>query len=329
VNHRVFGSTDLKVSEIGLGCASLGGGLYYRDDSESIYTLQKAYDAGINFYDTSDVHGLGRGQILIGRSFKGKRDRVVIASKTGVLYSPFGMLALKMRSILRPLGHLLQPFKNSLLRLRASQKRYNYSPNYLRQAVERSLKYLKTDYLDLFQLYNPPTSVLVRGEFCETFETLRKEGKIRYYGVACETVEDALICMDIPGISAVQIIVNLLDQEPILKLLPKVREKNIGIIANHPRAMGLLTNTHSDIMGDISMYDRNELDIRSERAREFEFLIKRDRTLAQAALQFVLQFSGVSVVIPRAVNREQLEENLGALTAPPLTKEELIKIYSI
>lgn len=330
MKYRQFGNTELRVSEIGLGCASLGGGLYHRDDRESINTLLQAFDSGINFYDTSDVHSLGRSQELIGEAFKGRRDRVVIASKTGILYSPLATFTLKLRSIVGPVGQLLKPFKKPLHRLRASQKRYDYSPNYLRQAVERSLKYLNTDYLDLFQVYNPPTSVLIRGDFCEIFEKLKKEGKIRYYGVACATVGDSVSSLLLPGISAIQVIINLLDQEPIKKLLPKANDKKIAIVANHPRAMGLLTNTHRDIMGDLSNYDQSELNDRYKRARDFEFLIKPDRTLAQASIKFVLQLHGVSVAIPRAVNRGELYEMLGSLTAPLLTSEELemIKLLS-
>jgi len=328
MNYRSFGKTDLKVSEIGLGCASLGGGLYYKDDRESINTLLQAFDSGINLYDTADSYGLGKSQMLIGQAFRSKRDRVIIASKIGFFYSNLGRLALRMRPLLRPVSRFLSPMKDSLHRMRASQKHYDFSPNYLIKAVDGSLKRFQSDYLDLFQLYNPPTSILEKGDFCETLESLKTQGKIRYYGVACVTVDDALICLRHPGISSVQVDISLLDQEAIKKLLPIAQEKKLAVIARHPRAMGLLTNTHSDIMGDVSLYAQGELKSKRKKAEAFRFLIKTNRTLAQAAIQFLLQLEGVSVAIPRAVDREQLEENLGALTAPPLTTEELSKIYS-
>ncbi len=329
MNYRSFGNTDLKVSEIGLGCQSLGGGLYYKDDQESIKTLLQAFDSGINLYDTSDHYSQGASENLIGRAFKGKRDQVIIATKAGTCYSPIGSLALRMRPLLRPVSRFLRPMKISLHLMRASQKHSDFSVVYLTKAVHGSLKRLQTDYIDLFQLHKPPLSILEKGDFCETLEKLKNRGKIRYYGVSCATVEDALICLKHPGISSVQLAISLLDQEAITKLLPLAKERKLAVIARNPRAQGHLTNTLSDIMAETYARNQREFEDRKNRAKKFQFLIKQDRTLAQSALQFVLQLQGVSVVLPRATNREQLKENLGALTAPPLTKVELTRTYSI
>lgn len=329
MEYRSFGKTHLKVSEIGFGCQSLGGGLYYRDDLESIKTLHQALDSGVNFYDTSDHYSQGASEILIGRAFKGKRDKVFIATKAGTRYSPIGSLALRMRPFLRPMSHVLRPMKISLHLMRASQKHSDFSAEYLTKGVGRSLKRLQTDYLDLFQLHKPPSSILEKGDFCETLEKLKDQGKIRYYGVSCATVEDALICLKYPGISSVQVGISLLDQEAITKLLPIAKEKKLAVIARNPRAQGHLTNTLSDIMAETYARNQREFEERKNKAKQFQFLVKENRTLAQAALQFVLQLHGVSVVIPRAVNREQLEENLGALTGPPLTEVELERTFSL
>jgi len=329
MNYRSFGKTDLRVSELGLGCQSLGGGLYYRDDQESIETLHQAFDSGINFYDVSDHHSQGASESLLGRAFKDRRDRVIITSKAGLAYSSLGSFALRIRPLLRPVSSFLRPIKSTLHFMRASQLRYDYSPQYLTQAIERSLKRLQTDYLDLFQLYKPSSIIIQKGDFCEALEKLKAQGKIRYYGVACLTVDDALLCLRYPGISSVQVAISLIDQEAITKLLPLIQEKKVALIARHPRAIGLFTESQSDIMGDASAYSRSEIEERKMRAKAFRFLIKEDRTMAQAAIQFVLQLQGVSVVLPRAVNRKQLEENLGALIAPLLTKGELMKIYSM
>lgn len=329
MNYRSFGKTDLKVSEIRFGCQSLGGGLYYRDDSESIMTLQQAFGSGINFYDTSDHYSQGMSERLIGRAFKDRRDRVILSSKAGTLYSSIGSLALRMRPLLRPMSYLLHPMKISLHLMRASQKDSDFSAEYLTKAVHGSLRRLQTDYLDLFQLHKPSSSILERGDFCETLEKLKDQGKIRYYGVSCATVDDALICLKHPGISSLQVGISPLDQEAITKLLPVAQEKKLAVIARNPRAQGHLTNTLSDIMAETYARNQREFEDRKNRAKKFQFLIKENRTLAQAALRFVLQLHGVSVVIPRAINRKQLEENLGALTAPSLTKEELEGIFSI
>jgi len=326
MNYRSFGKTDLKVSEIGLGCQSLGGGLYYRDDRESIKMLHQALDSGINFYDTSDHYSQGTSERLLGQAFKGKRDRVILSTKAGTSYSSLGGLALKLRPLLYPLGRLVRPFKIYFHRMRATQKHSDFSAKYLRQAVEASLKRLQTDYLDLFQLHKPPSFALERGDFCEVLEKLKAEGKIRYYGVACSInnmIPDTLLCLKHPGISSIQITLSLLDQEAIEKVLPMAREKEVAVIARNPRAQGHLTNELQDIMGETYARNKREVEEKIKRAKSFHFLIKENRSIAQAAIRFILQLKGVSVVIPRAVNREQLKENLGALAAAPLTNEEI------
>lgn len=329
MNYRLFGKTDLKVSELGLGCQSLGGGLYYRDDQESIRTLHQALDSGINFYDTSDHYSQGASERLIGRAFKGRRGRVIIATKAGTLYSSIGSLALRMRPLLRPMSRFLHSMKISLHLMRASQKHSDFSAEYLTKAVHESLKRLQTDYLDLFQLHKPPSSILEKGDFCETLEKLKAQGKIRYYGVSCATVHDALICLKYPGIYSVQVTINLLDKEAIKKVLLHAQENKVAVIVRNPRAQGHLTSALSDIMAETYAENQKEVEDRINRAKKFQFLINKNRTLAQAALQFVLKLEGVSTVLPRVINRQQLEENLGSLNAPPLTEEELMKIYSM
>jgi len=329
MKYKILGKTDLKVSELGFGCQSLGGGLYHRDDKESIRTLQKAFDYGINFYDVSDHHSLGNSEKLLGKAFKDRRDKVILTSKAGLMYSQAGIFALKMRSLARPISSFLQPIKNSLHYFRATQLHFNYSDDYITQAVEKSLIRLQTDYLDLFQLYKPSSQIIERGDFIETLEKLKTQGKIRYYGITCLTIEDALLCLKFSGISSIQVAVSLIDQEAIDKLIPRVKEKNLGFISRHPRAIGLLTKNHDDIMGDSSAFPRKEYEERKEKAFKFQFLVKKDRTIAQASIQFVLQLDGISVVLPRAVNRDELDENVGALFAQPLSTDELMRIYSL
>lgn len=329
MNYKLFGKTDLRASEIGLCCASLGGGLYYKDDRESVMTLLQAFDSGINFFEVSDSWGRGDSERLIGRAFKGKRDQIIIVGRVGIVFSTLGNLALQVRPLLRPVSRVLRPMNRQLYMMRTSQKRKDFSAKHIMKTIHESLKRLQTDYLDLYQLYRPPSSVLKSGDFCETLESLKAQGKLRYYGVVCDAVEDALICLSHPGLSSVQVDISLLDQGAITKLLPLVKEKKLAVIAGHPRAMGLLTNTQSDIMGDTSSYNQIELENRINRAQALRFLIKENRTLAQAALQFALRFDEVSVVLPRAVNHKELAENVGVLTAPPLTDEELIKINSL
>ena len=297
--------------------------------TESISTLHKAFDYGINFYDVSDHHSLGLSEKLLGRAFKDRRDKVIITTKAGLTYSQAGNFLLKVRSFGRPVSRLLKPFKSSLHYLRASQLRFDYSDEYITQAVEKSLVRLKTDYLDLFQLYKPSSSIIERGEFIGTLEKLKTQGKIRYYGITCLTVDDALLCLKFPNISSLQIAISLIDQEAINALLPQIIKRNLGLISRHPRAIGLFTKNHDDIMGDSSAFSKADYEERKANALKFQFLVKENRTIAQASIQFILQIKGISVILPRAVNRIELDENVGSLNAAPLTNDELKKIYSL
>ncbi|HEX9659150.1 MAG TPA: aldo/keto reductase, partial [Rhodothermales bacterium] len=138
MQFRLLGQTDLTVSELGLGCQSLGGGLYYRNDCESVRVLQRAMDSGITFFDVSDHHSLGRSEQLLGRACKGCRDRVVITTKAGFHYTGPGTLALRIRDAVRPMSRVLRSMKRRLHRIRAATGRYDFSSSYLTHAVERS-----------------------------------------------------------------------------------------------------------------------------------------------------------------------------------------------
>ncbi|MFZ0454285.1 MAG: aldo/keto reductase [Ignavibacteriaceae bacterium] len=329
MKYRDLGNTDLKVSEIGFGCQSIGGGLYYKNDLESIRTLNYAYDSGINFFDTSDHYSLGESEKLIGRTFKGKRDKIIIGTKTGTLYSQTALFLLKARAFARPVGKYLKSLKIYLHSMRAKEKRKDFSPGHLIEAVENSLKHLQTDYIDIYQLHKPSKEILKEGKFIGTLELLKKQGKIRYFGISCQDNEDAFLCLKHPEISSVQLTFNLLDNKFIKDILPAAKEKKMGIIARNPRAQGHLTAEFSDIMAETYAKDYREFESKKEKAKQFEFLITKNRTLAQAALQFVLNSEEVSTAIPRAVNTNQLKEILGTFDAPPLQDSEISKISSI
>ena len=329
MNYRKLGKSDLRVSEIGFGCQSIGGGLYYKDNSESIKILNMAFDAGVNFFDTSDHYSLGESEKLLGKTFKEKRDKIIIGTKAGTLYSQPAFAALKFRFILRPFGKYMYPLKISFHKMRAKQKRKDFSSKYLIKAIEKSLRRLQTDYIDLFQLHKPSEEILKNGEFIETLELLKKQGKIRYYGISCGKNEDALVCMNYPDITSLQITINLLDNKFAAEVLSKAKEKNVGIIARNPRAQGHLTKELSDIMAETYAENLIEFENKKEKSKKFNFLVNNKRTLAQAAIQYVLNYEEVSTAIPRSVNSNQLKEVLGTLNAEPLKDSELSKIYSI
>ena len=329
MNYRKLGKTDLTLSEIGFGCQSIAGGLYYKDNNESIKTLLEAFDSGINFFDTSDHYSQGESEILIGNAFKGKRDKIIIGTKAGTSYSGAANLILKLRSLGRPVSRYLRSMKTYFHLFRMGQKNSDFSSDYLITSVEKSLRRLQTDYIDLFQLHKPSRLILEKGGFIETLQKLQKQGKIRYYGISCADNEDAFLCFRYPTVESVQVTINLMDKKFLKEILDSASEKRVGIIARNPRAQGYLTDELSDIMAETYVHNNKEHKEKKERASRFRFLVKTDRTLAQAALKFVLGFKEISTVIPRSINRAQLKEVLGTLNAPQLTEQDLEKIYTI
>jgi len=331
MQFRRLGTTDLHLSEIGLGCQSLGGGLYHRNDQEAIRTVHEAIDLGVNFFDVSDHHTQGTAEQILGKAFRGRRDQAIITTKVGYHFTALGTIGLRARHVVRPFSSLLRPFKRSLHLMRSSQGRHDFTPGYIRQAVDNSLRRLQTDYIDLYQLYKPSIAMMKSGDFLDTLaalEDLKRQGKFRYYGVACQWVDEAMHALALPGISTVQVAVNLIEPEAITELIPQAAQRGIGVIARHPKAIGLLTNAGSDIMGDTSYYDQQHAD-REKQARAFRFLIRPDRTLAQAAIIYAVGVAGIATVIPRAVNRRELAENLGSLGVPPFTADELARIAAL
>jgi aryl-alcohol dehydrogenase-like predicted oxidoreductase len=320
MNYRSFGSTGLRVSEIGLGCSSIGKGA--NDERESILLLNRAFELGINFYDTADAYGYGRSEELIGRTFKDRRSRVIIASKVGTLPSSLGRIGKVISPALEPVRRVIQPWRGVLKRF--SKPRQEFSSTYIKEAIDKSLRRLQTDHIDLYQLHNPPTFMLERGEIFETLDFLRNQGKIRFYGVSAETIGDALICLRYSRVSSVQVVLNLLEQEAVKELLPLAQQKKIAIIARVPLARGLLTKRMTVQTGPV--IDKSELELRRSKVEELSFLVNESRTLPQAAIQFVLHHPQVSVAIPGTRTIKHLEENAKAHVARPLKKEEVDKI---
>ena len=283
-------------------------------------------DRGVNFFDTADAYSMGRSEELLGQAVRGRRDQIVIATKGGSRFTPVWKAVVDSRSLLVPLHKVLRPFKRYFNLLRHTQKQYDYSPGHLRNALEASLKRLGTDYIDLYQLYNPTPPELEAGEFIGVLEAFKREGKIRFYGISCRSADDALLCLKYPGVSTVQIVVSLADQEALIGVIDQVAAKGVGVIAREPLAQGFLTADTGRTLAEESARSRSEIRSRERRSKQFEFLARSDRSLAQAAIQFVLQVPGVSTVIPGMVTLEQLDENMGAVTAAPLSADELQQI---
>ncbi len=305
MKKRKLGATGLEVTELGFGCWAIGGNSYGKtNDEDSLKALSAAYDQGINFYDTADTYGQGHSESLVGETFKdsSKRTQVIIATKVGWDFYHGG--------------------------------KRNFDPDYIRFACAESLKRLKTDYLDLYQLHNPRLEEIEKGNLFSVLEELKQQGKIRFWGISIHRPEEGKAAIP-QGISTIQAIYNLLDQRIRPELIPLCEEHEIGLIAREPLYCGLLTgkyNSSSRFAKDDHrnrwMKDKLETDFKKIERIKSAFDPKK-AALKQAAIEFALHPKAVSVVIPGIKTVSQLEDHLSAVNSPKLTLEELNQIENL
>jgi aryl-alcohol dehydrogenase-like predicted oxidoreductase len=303
MEYRNLGRTGLKVSAVGLGTMAHAGHFGPMDDKESLGAIDTALELGVNFIDTSDAYGAGYSETLLGKALKGRRDKVVLATKGG--------------------NTMVGP----------NRGKRDFSLAYIDRVMEESLKRLQTDYVDLYQLHNPDVSVIEQGEVWELLERRKKEGKIRYYGVSINKKEEGIVAVKGGRSDTIQVEYNLLAQEPAEKIFPLAQEANVGMIARVPLARGLLT-------GKMTLADQKRFQGDDVRARNFagdrfqqeldkvaqlKFLVRGPvKSLGQAAIAFCLAHPAVSVVIPGARNAQQMKENASGATVT-LPSEDLDK----
>jgi len=289
MQFRTLGNTGIKVSEIGFGGWAIGGatdasgtplGWGRTNDDESLAAIRRARDLGVTFFDTADSYGFGRSESLLGIVLSRKRQDVVIATKVGVVRTPTGALA------------------------------KDFSKQHIFQAVDGSLRRLRTDYIDLYQAHNPTIDQLRSEEIQEAMGRLQEIGKIRYWGVSISTIDEGLEIIRQNCANALQVLYNVLNQAPASELFPLAKEKGYGIIARVPLASGLLsgkfrassTFAADDIRQNFLTPRRLEEAI--PRIDEAKSIVGgAARSLAEAALQFVLANDAVSTTIPGARSR--------------------------
>jgi len=308
---RAFGKTDLVVSEWGLGCARIGG-IFQSDTAGFLDLLSAARDAGINFFDTADMYSQGESEVLLGRAFRSVRSQVVIASKAGYRLPARRKFAARLKPLLRPVIELLKIRRERLPASARGSVGQDFTPAYLRKAVEGSLRRLRTDYLDLLQLHSPPADVVERGEWEPALDELKRAGKIRYYGVSCDTVEAGLAALRYPGVSSVQFTLNLLEQRAAASLLPQLRAHGVAGIARECLANGLLAKRANEI--DLGAYCQSpeEERLRAEQLAKYRQLATGSgSSLTRVALDYVTGIDGVSVALLGARSVEQLKKLLG------------------
>jgi aryl-alcohol dehydrogenase-like predicted oxidoreductase len=323
MNYRRFGTTDLKVSELGFGCARLGGVFGASTKDDMLRMLRSAHEQGITFFDTADMYCQGESEALLGQAFRANRQQVVIATKAGYCLPGQRRLASRLKPLLRPLVRQLGLKREQLPSGVRGTLTQDFSPDYLLKAVESSLRRLRTDYVDLFQLHSPPAAALADGAFLEPLEKLKTQGKIRNYGVSCETVEDGRLCLRYPSISGLQIRLSLLDQRPLDGLVQQGVEQRIGLIARECFGGGLLAKAEAPPNDGMLAESDEQTTVRRRVAGYKRLAESQGRSLPELALQFVLKQEPITVTLLGMRTDDHLTANMRYFAAAPLAQEEL------
>jgi aryl-alcohol dehydrogenase-like predicted oxidoreductase len=314
LNYRPLGRTGWKVSEISFGAWAIGGAWGQVSDEESLAALNQAIDSGINFLDTADVYGNGRSHRLIAQLKKSRKEDIVVATKMG--------------------------------RRLPKQTVEGYSRENLTSWVEDNLRGLETEALDLVQLHCPPTSAYYHPEIFGVLDDLVQAGKIRFYGVSVERVEEALKAIEYPNLQTVQIIFNCFRQRPSELFFPQAKARQVGILARVPLASGLLTgkfradtqfeaDDHRNFNRQGQRFDAGETfsgvdyQVALSAVEEIRALLPPGVTMSQLALRWILMFEAVTCAIPGGKRPSQVADNATASNLPPLTPEIMAGIRTI
>ena len=314
MEYRELGRTGWQLSAISFGGWAIGGTWGPVDDRESLATLHRAVDLGVNFFDTADVYGDGRSERLLGQLRRERGETLYIATKAGRRLDP----------------HTAD----------------GYNHQNLTAFVERSLKNLGTDTIDLLQLHCPPTEVYYSPEVFGILDDLVKQGKIRYYGVSVEKVEEGLKAIEYPGVQSVQIIFNIFRQRPAELFFSEVKRRRVGILARVPLASGMLTgrmtrdttfspDDHRAFNRQGEAFDRGEtfsgVDFQTglEAVEQLRPLVPEGMTMAQFALRWILMADAVTCTIPGAKRPAQVEENVRAADLPPLPDATMAEVHEV
>lgn len=305
MQYRTLGRTGLRVSDIGFGAMTIGGEVFgATDDQESLRALHRALDLGMNFIDTADAYGRGHSEELIAQVLKTRRKEVVLATKGGNQFT--------VRQGLR-----------------------NFDPDYITSALEQSLKRLQIETIDLYQLHNPSQEVMRRGEIFERLDRFKQEGKIRFYGVSLEKTDDGLVAIETSKPDTLQVVYNILHQDPEEKLFPLAQKDNIGIIARVPLERGVLSGRFKSTAEFAQkdwrrgVFPEEGLAQTHAAVEKLGFLVKGEvPNLAQAALRFVLSNPVVSTVIPGIRTVQQAETNI-AVSGKTLPTADVTKLREL
>lgn len=307
MKHHAFGRLPFTVTNVGFGAWQIGGSWGDVSEADGRAALNAALDAGMTFIDTADVYGDGRSEKIIADVLKARGgERPMVATKAGRRLNP----------------HVTE----------------GYTKANLEGFIDRSLKNLQVDSLDLVQLHCPPTEALYRPEVFAGLDELQKAGKIKGYGVSVEKVEEALKAIEYPGVVSIQIIYNIFRQRPDHLFFAEARRKNVAIIARVPLASGLLSgkitrdtkfasDDHRNFNRNGEAFDVGEtfsgvpFEVGLQAVEEVRKLVPAGASMAAFALRWILMADAVTVVIPGARNAEQAKANAAAADLAPLSAD--------
>ncbi len=314
MEYRALGRTGWKVSEVSFGAWAIGGAWGHVSDDEALTALHKAVDCGVNFIDTADVYGDGRSERFIAQLKKSRKDEIIVATKVG--------------------------------RRLPKQSVEGYNRQNLTAWVNDSLRNLAADTLDLLQLHCPPTALYEHAEVFGILDDLVKAGKIRYYGVSVEKIEEALKAIEYPNVQTVQIIFNCFRQRPAKEFFPQAKAKKVGILARVPLASGLLTgkfkkdstfakddhrnfNRHGESFDVGETFSGVDYDVALEAVEELRPLVPPGTSMSQFALRWILMFDAVTCAIPGGKRPEQVEDNCRASGLRAIAQEAMSSVERI
>jgi aryl-alcohol dehydrogenase-like predicted oxidoreductase len=312
MRQRRFGDTDLHASEIAFGTWALGSDWWGKTD-EPDRLIGRALELGITFFDTGDAYGQGVNEEIVGRALRGvDRDRVQISTK---------------------FGYVLDSDRQQHSE---GERPQDWSPAHVRAALEASLRRLGTDHVDLYQLHNPRMDAIERDDTFAELETLRDEGKLRHFGVALGPAigwrDEGLRAFETREIAALQTVYNLLEQEPGSEFLSAAESHGGAVMARVPTSSGLLEDKYT-LATTFSGSDHRRHRPRSwlvdglKKIDQLRFLvIPGERSMAQAALRFILAQPRMACAIPTITSLAELEEFAAAAGAPELTDDELARV---
>jgi aryl-alcohol dehydrogenase-like predicted oxidoreductase len=314
LNYRRLGRTPWNVSDISFGAWAIGGAWGKVSDEESLAALHRAVDCGVNFIDTADVYGDGRSERLIAQLKKERKEEIVVATKAG--------------------------------RRLERQTVEGYSRKNLTLWIQDSLRNLSTDSLDLLQLHCPPTALYEHSEIFGMLDDFVREGKVRYYGVSVEKVDEALRAIEYPNVQTVQIIFNCFRQRPADVFFARAKQKQVGILARVPLASGLLTgklsassvfadddhrnfNRHGAAFDVGETFSGVDYTVGLQAVDEIRNVLPDGVTMTQFALRWILMFEAVTCAIPGGKTPAQVVENTIASDLPPLSSRAMANVRRI